>query len=57
MPLNDAVGTIVLGADARNIDAVLVAGRARKWAGALVDVDVDALRTEVTASRDAVLAQ
>ncbi|WP_346618373.1 amidohydrolase family protein [Blastococcus montanus] len=57
MPLNDAVGTVVLGADARNIDAVLVAGRARKWNGALVDVDVDALRTEVTLSRDAILAR
>ncbi|WP_457140263.1 amidohydrolase family protein [Modestobacter sp. SYSU DS0511] len=57
MPLNDAVGTLVLGADARNIDAVLVAGRARKWNGALVDVDVDALRTQVTASRDGVLAR
>ncbi|GAB7192122.1 amidohydrolase family protein [Kineococcus sp. NUM-3379] len=55
MPLNDPVGTLVLGADARNITAVLVAGQARKWGGRLLDVDLDALREEVRASRDAVL--
>ncbi|MBC8091789.1 MAG: amidohydrolase family protein [Pseudonocardia sp.] len=54
MPLNDAVGTLVLGTDLRNVDSVFVAGRPRKWAGRLVDVDVDALRAEVTASRDAI---
>jgi len=54
MPLNDAVGTLVLGSDARNIETVLVAGHARKWAGALVGVDVEALRDEVTRSRDAI---
>jgi cytosine/adenosine deaminase-related metal-dependent hydrolase len=52
MPLNDAVGTLVLGADARNVDTVLVAGTARKWAGALVGEDIDALREDVTRSRD-----
>lgn len=55
MPLNDAVGTLVLGADARNIETVLVAGRIRKAGGRLVGVDVDTLRREVTASRDAIL--
>lgn len=57
MPLNDAVGTLVLGADARNVEAVFVAGRARKWAGALVDVDVSRLREAVYESRDAILAR
>lgn len=52
MPLNDAVGTLVLGSDARNIDTVLVAGTARKWAGALVGEDIDALRADVIRSRD-----
>jgi cytosine/adenosine deaminase-related metal-dependent hydrolase len=52
MPLNDAVATLVLGADARNIEAVLVAGTARKWDGALVGVDLDALRADVISSRD-----
>jgi cytosine/adenosine deaminase-related metal-dependent hydrolase len=54
MPLNNAIGTLVLGADARNIDTVLVAGKVRKWNGALVGVDIDVLRSEVTASRNAI---
>jgi cytosine/adenosine deaminase-related metal-dependent hydrolase len=52
MPLNDAVGTLVLGADARNIDTVLVAGTPRKWAGRLVGEDLDSLRDDVIRSRD-----
>ena len=55
MPLNDAVGTLVLGTDARNVRAVFVGGRARKWAGQLVDVDVDRLRDDVYASRDRIV--
>ncbi|APU15498.1 MULTISPECIES: amidohydrolase family protein [Actinoalloteichus] len=55
MPLNDAVGTLVLGASPADVDAVLVDGVPRKWAGSLVGVDVDAVRDEVTASRDAIL--
>lgn len=54
MPLNDAVGTLVLGSDARNIDTVLVAGAPRKWAGQLVGVDIDGLREAVVRSRDAI---
>jgi cytosine/adenosine deaminase-related metal-dependent hydrolase len=52
MPLNDAVGTLVLGADARNIDTVLVAGTPRKWGGQLVGEDLEALRDDVIRSRD-----
>ncbi|MFD7417440.1 amidohydrolase family protein [Kitasatospora purpeofusca] len=52
LPLNDPIGTVVLGADARNIDTVLIAGRVRKWAGRLLDVDLPALRAEAAASRD-----
>ncbi|MGF1425855.1 amidohydrolase family protein [Kitasatospora sp. LaBMicrA B282] len=55
MPLNDAVGTIVLGSDARNISAVLISGEARKWNGQVLDVDLPALREEVHASRAYVL--
>jgi cytosine/adenosine deaminase-related metal-dependent hydrolase len=55
MPLNDAVGTLVLGTDARNVRAVFVGGRPRKWAGQLVDVDVDRLRDDVYASRDRIV--
>lgn len=57
MPLNDAVGTLVLGSDPRNIETVLVAGHARKWAGRLVDVDIEALREEVVRSRDDITAR
>ncbi|MFD0312834.1 amidohydrolase family protein [Streptomyces flavalbus] len=56
MPLNDAVGTVVLGSDARNIDTVFVAGQVRKWNGQLLDVDIEALRGEVAASRDHIMA-
>ncbi|GAA2275736.1 amidohydrolase family protein [Nonomuraea roseoviolacea subsp. roseoviolacea] len=55
MPLNDPIGTLVLGSDPRNIEAVFIAGRARKWAGAVLDVDLAALRQEVRESRDRVL--
>ncbi|MFJ1705851.1 amidohydrolase family protein [Kitasatospora sp. NPDC088346] len=55
LPLNDAVGTVVLGSDARNIDTVLVAGQVRKWAGQVLDVDLPALRARAAASRDHVL--
>ncbi|MEU4559451.1 amidohydrolase family protein [Actinoplanes sp. NPDC023936] len=55
MPLNDAVGTVVLGADARNIDTVFIAGQVRKWGGRLLDVDLAALRDEVAASREHIL--
>ncbi|MFI6577578.1 amidohydrolase family protein [Nocardiopsis sp. NPDC050513] len=55
MPLNDAVGTLVLGADARNIETVMVGGTVRKERGRLVGVDVDGLRDAVTASRDRIV--
>ncbi|MFE5772568.1 amidohydrolase family protein [Streptomyces sp. NPDC056485] len=55
MPLNDPIGTVVLGADARNISAVLINGEPRKWNGQVLDVDLPALRREVRASRDHVL--
>jgi cytosine/adenosine deaminase-related metal-dependent hydrolase len=55
MPLNDPIGTIVLGSDARNISAVLVNGEPRKWDGHVLDVDLAALRNEVHASREYVL--
>lgn len=57
MPLDDAVGTLVLGADARDVDTVLVAGRTRRAGGHLVGIDRDRVRADVTASRDAILAR
>ena len=55
MPLNNAVATVVLGADTRHVDTVFVAGIPRKWRGRLVSVDPDELLRTVTASRDALL--
>ncbi|GAA0592934.1 amidohydrolase family protein [Streptomyces crystallinus] len=55
MPLNDPIGTVVLGCDARNISAVLVNGQPRKWNGQVLDVDLRALRERVHASRDHIL--
>lgn len=52
LPLNSATGTVVLGTDPRNVDAVFVAGRLRKWAGQLVDIDLKRLRRLAYASRD-----
>ncbi|MFE9247305.1 Atu4866 domain-containing protein [Nocardiopsis sp. NPDC006938] len=57
MPLNNPVGTVVLGADARNIVTVLVNGEPRKWNGRVLDIDLDALRGEVRVSRDRLLGQ
>jgi len=55
MPLNDPIGTLVLGSDARNITAVFVDGQPRKWDGQVLDVNLPELRAEVAASRDHVL--
>jgi len=55
MPLNDPIGTLVLGSDARNITAVFVDGQPRKWDGEVLDVNLSELRAEVAASRDRVL--
>ena len=52
MPLNNAIGTIVLGADASNVDAVFVGGTVRKWDGKMLDIDMDRLRNLAYASRD-----
>ncbi|MCW2881076.1 MAG: amidohydrolase, partial [Sphaerisporangium sp.] len=52
MPLNDAVGTLVLGSDARDIEGVFIAGQIRKWNGHVLGVDLDGLRRDVSESRD-----
>ena len=57
MPLNDAVGTLVLGADARNITVVLVAGTPREWDGGLVGENLDELRAKVLTSRNEIRAR
>jgi len=57
MPLNNAYGTVVLGADNGSIRNVFIAGRLVKWNGRLVGVDIDAVRKLVYASRDYLAAQ
>jgi cytosine/adenosine deaminase-related metal-dependent hydrolase len=52
MPLNNAIGTIALATESRNIDMVFVAGSLRKWQGQLIGYDIDALRRIVRDSRD-----
>jgi cytosine/adenosine deaminase-related metal-dependent hydrolase len=54
MPLNNAVGTVVLGSDPRNITMVMVAGMMRKWGHQLVGVDIGHVGDLVRRSRDAV---
>lgn len=51
-PLNNAVGHVVIGANADSVDTVFVGGRLRKWKGQLVGHDVAAIMREVTRSRD-----
>ncbi|MER2537033.1 MAG: amidohydrolase family protein [Rhizobiaceae bacterium] len=52
LPLNSALGTLVLGCDAGNIEAVFVDGHPVKWANRMLGVDLDALRRSVEASQD-----
>lgn len=51
MPLNDPIGTLARGCNARNIHAAFIAGQVRKWVGTVLDVDLATLREGVRASR------
>jgi cytosine/adenosine deaminase-related metal-dependent hydrolase len=57
MPLNSAVGTVVMGTDSSDVSAVFVAGEVRKWDGKLLGVDVARLRRSIEASRDRLLTE
>jgi cytosine/adenosine deaminase-related metal-dependent hydrolase len=57
MPMNNAPGAVVTMMDTSNVRHVLIAGRPVKWDHELVGVDVDKLRREIEASRDAVLGR
>jgi cytosine/adenosine deaminase-related metal-dependent hydrolase len=57
MPLNNAIGTVVLAADSRNVETVFIGGHVRKWDGSLVGVDLDRVRSKVEESRDYVLSK
>lgn len=56
MPLNNAYGSVVLGADTRSVDTVIIGGAIRKYRGSLIGIDVEALRDAVNSSRDRLLA-
>jgi cytosine/adenosine deaminase-related metal-dependent hydrolase len=51
-PLNDPVASVVLGAHAGNVDTVLVAGKTLKQGGRLLQIDLEQIRAQATASRD-----
>jgi cytosine/adenosine deaminase-related metal-dependent hydrolase len=51
-PLNNVPGAVVTMMERSNVDTVIVAGRIRKWRGALVNVNWAHLRATLEASRD-----
>jgi cytosine/adenosine deaminase-related metal-dependent hydrolase len=51
-PLNNAVGTVVIGAGADNVDTVIIAGQIKKTRGKLVGVNEAAVMRAAKASRD-----
>jgi cytosine/adenosine deaminase-related metal-dependent hydrolase len=51
-PLNNAVGTVVLGAGVDSVDTVIIGGRLRKWQGDLVGYDQHAIVDAARRSRD-----
>jgi 5-methylthioadenosine/S-adenosylhomocysteine deaminase len=56
LPLNNAVGTVVSGADARNIEAVFIAGRLMKWKSQLLGVDTKKIQQAAIEARDYIAA-
>ena len=56
-PVTHAIGTIVQAVERADVDTVMVAGRLRKRAGRLIDVDLHGLNAEVTASRDFLIGE
>jgi len=56
-PSNNAIGTVVLAADIRNIDTVIIGGQVRKSRGSLVGVDMAKVRRLVDESREYLFAK
>jgi cytosine/adenosine deaminase-related metal-dependent hydrolase len=54
-PHNNAFGTVVNLMNPGHVESVFIAGKPRKWRGALVGVDLARVRRIVEVSRDAVL--
>jgi cytosine/adenosine deaminase-related metal-dependent hydrolase len=55
-PLNNVPGAVVSLMERTNVEAVIVAGKVRKWKGKLLDVDLRRLRQELENSRDYIFA-
>ena len=54
-PLNNVPGAIVTLMDTSNVDTVFIAGKVRKWDGALVRINLQNIRSKVEHSRDRLL--
>jgi 5-methylthioadenosine/S-adenosylhomocysteine deaminase len=54
-PLNNAPGAVVNVMNPSHVDTVFIAGKARKWRGSLVGVDVQRVLRLVAEARDAVV--
>ena len=50
-PSNHALGTVVLAADTRNIDTVIIGGKIRKLRGKMVGVNMERFRQLADESR------
>ncbi len=57
LPMNSAVGTVVNGVDASQVDTVLIGGRLRKWRGQLVGHDLRRIRQLAWESRDRIASE
>ena len=56
-PANHAVGTVVLAADTRNVDTVIIGGKIRKLRGKMVGVSMERFRQMVDESRSYLFAK
>jgi len=54
-PMNDPVAAVVLAMDTSNVDSVFVAGKALKWRGRLVGVNIDRLLGELAEAHQALM--
>jgi 5-methylthioadenosine/S-adenosylhomocysteine deaminase len=55
-PVNQVPGAVVSLMDRTNVETVIVAGKVRKWKGALLDTDLASLRRQLEQSRDYIFA-
>jgi 5-methylthioadenosine/S-adenosylhomocysteine deaminase len=56
-PMNNVPGTVVTLLDTSNVENVFIAGKAMKWQGRLVGVDLNRIRRAIETARDGVLAR